>query len=115
MKRAVIYARANTEEGAGEHSLALQAMACQQLATQQGYSLGLTVNDFAGGGDLDRPCLKIIREMAAGGDLQAVIVAAPDRLSHNPSDVALLTEEFAGHQVRVLFVDPQQIGTEGHE
>src|SRR4030095_3192978 len=60
------------------------------------------------GATLERPGLERIRDLAAEGQIQAVLVYAPDRLSRKYARQARLIEEFARHGVETLFVKAPQ-------
>jgi hypothetical protein len=54
---------------------------------------------------LQRPGLEQIRDLAAEGQLQAVLVYSPDRLSRKYAYRVLLLEEFARHGVETGCID----------
>ncbi len=56
------------------------------------------------GASLVRPGLERIRDLAAEGHIQAVLVHAPDRLSRKYAYQVLLTEEFSRHGVETVFL-----------
>jgi site-specific DNA recombinase len=56
------------------------------------------------GAVLTRPALERLRDLAAEGQLEAVLVYAPDRLSRKYAYQVLLVEEFARRGVETLFV-----------
>ena len=56
------------------------------------------------GATLVRPGLERVRDLAAEGQIRAILVHAPDRLSRKYAYQVLLTEEFARGGVEVLFV-----------
>ena len=60
------------------------------------------------GATLIRPGLERVRDLAAEGQIQAVLVHAPDRLSRKYAYQILLIEEFARHGVETLFVKSPQ-------
>jgi site-specific DNA recombinase len=60
------------------------------------------------GANLQRPGLEQIRDLAAEGQLQAVLVYSPDRLSRKYAYQVLLLEEFARHGVETTFVKAPQ-------
>ena len=56
------------------------------------------------GATLVRPALEALRDLAAQGCLDVVLVYSPDRLARKLAYQALLLEEFARDGVRVEFV-----------
>ena len=56
------------------------------------------------GANLVRPGLERVRDLAAEGQIHAVLVYAPDRLSRKYAYQVLLIEELARHGVEVVFV-----------
>ena len=63
------------------------------------------------GASLLRPGLERVRDLAAEGRIQAVIVYAPDRLSRRYAHQILLIEEFARAGVEVLFIRSRRATT----
>jgi len=53
---------------------------------------------------LTRPALERLRDLAAEGQIETVLIYAPDRLSRKYAYQVLLIEEFARHGVQTLFV-----------
>jgi site-specific DNA recombinase len=58
-----------------------------------------------------RPGLERVRDLAAGGEIQAVLALAPDRLSRKYAYQVLLIEELARHHVAVIFIKAPHSGT----
>ena len=56
------------------------------------------------GAVLVRPGLERVRDLAAEGRIEAVLVHSPDRLSRSYAYQVLLMEEFARHGVEVVFI-----------
>ena len=63
------------------------------------------------GATLERPGLERVRDLAAEGQIQAVLVYSPDRLSRKYAYQILLIEELARHGVETLFVNAPQSAT----
>ena len=53
---------------------------------------------------LVRPGLERLRDLAAEGQIQAILVYSPDRLSRKYAYQVLLVEEFSRHGVEVIFI-----------
>jgi len=60
------------------------------------------------GATLERPGLERVRDLAAEGQIQVVLVYSPDRLSRKYAYQMLLIEEFARHGVETVFVKSPQ-------
>lgn len=60
---------------------------------------------------LERPSLERVRDLAAEGQIQVVLVYSPDRLSRKYAYQILLTEELARHGVETLFINAPQSAT----
>ena len=57
------------------------------------------------GATLERPGLEQVRDLAAAGDIQVVLVHSPDRLSRKYAYQVLLIEEFGRHGVETRFLN----------
>src|SRR5436305_6414878 len=106
-KTAAIYARVSSDRQKEEGTIASQRAAlleyCQAheltvpsewIFEDEGYS----------GAVLARPELERIRDLAAEGEIEIVLVSAPDRLSRKYAYQVLPREEFARHGVQTLSV-----------
>ena len=63
------------------------------------------------GATLIRPGLEKVRDLAAEGQIDAVLVHSPDRLSRKYAYQVLLMEEFARNNVETLFIKAPQTAT----
>ena len=114
MKLAAIYTRVSTSDQVKGTSLDGQVEACQDYASQNGYTVIKVVREDASGARLDRPKLGEIRDMATRREIQAVIVFDPDRLSRSMAHTMLLCDEFERTEAPVLFVNaPREDTPEG--
>ena len=114
MKAAAIYARVSSEQQKEENTIASQTAALVEFAREQGYSVpGEWVIEDEGfsGASLLRPGLERLRDLAAEGHIQAVLIHSPDRLSRKYAYQVLLTEEFARHGVETIFLKAPRSGT----
>ncbi|MDO9112062.1 MAG: recombinase family protein [Desulfatirhabdiaceae bacterium] len=68
-------------------------------------------DDGYSGASLVRPGLEKVRDLAAEGHIQAVLVYSPDRLSRKYAYQVLLTEEFSRYSVDTVFVNAPQSAT----
>ena len=107
MKTAAIYARVSSDQQKEEKTIASQTAALREFARQEGYQVPdewVFEDEGYSGASLIRPGLERIRDLAAEGQIQAVLALSPDRLSRKYAYQVLLTEELARHGVDVVFV-----------
>ena len=107
MKTAAIYARVSSDQQKEDNTIASQTAALKEFAAAHGFAVPEDwVFEDAGysGASLVRPGLERIRDLAAEGHIQAVLVHAPDRLSRKYAYQVLLTEEFSRHGVETVFL-----------
>ena len=107
MKTAAIYARVSSDKQKEENTIASQTAALVAFAAEQGYAVPpewVFQDEGYSGASLIRPGLERVRDLAAEGQLAAVLVYAPDRLSRRYAYQILLIEEFARAGVETLFV-----------
>ena len=108
MQMAAIYARVSSEQQREAHTIASQTAALIAWAT----TLDLEVPqpwifEDAGysGATLERPGLERVRDLAAEGHIQVVLVHSPDRLSRKYAYQVLLIEELGRHGVETRFLN----------
>jgi site-specific DNA recombinase len=114
MRMAAIYARVSSEQQREAHTIGSQTAALIEWAK----SLDLEVptawifedNGYSGA-TLERPGLERVRDLAAEGQIQAVLVYAPDRLSRKYAYQILLIEELARQGVETRFLNAPQSAT----
>jgi site-specific DNA recombinase len=114
MKIAAIYARVSSEQQKEENTIASQVAALIEFAREQSFSVPdewVFRDEGFSGASLMRPGLERVRDLAAEGQLQAVFVYSPDRLSRKYAYQVLLMEEFARHGVEILFVKAPRVET----
>ena len=107
MKTAAIYARVSSDKQREENTIASQTAALVAFAREQQFEVPqewVFEDDGYSGASLIRPGLERVRDLAAEGLIQAVLVYAPDRLSRRYAYQILLIEEFARAGVETLFV-----------
>jgi site-specific DNA recombinase len=110
MSNTAIYCRVSTENQEREGtSLESQREACLDKARALEYDFPgeLIFSETYSGLTLDRPQLSKLRERLAAGDVAAVIVLKPDRLSRVGEDILTLAKEFKRMSVRLIFVKEQ--------
>ena len=107
MKTAAIYARVSSDRQKEEQTVASQTSALRVYAAEHGYLVpdGWVFEDEGwSGATLVRPGLERLRDLAAQGQVDVVLVYSPDRLSRKYAYQVLLLEEFARADVEVVFV-----------
>src|SRR5215467_12546627 len=107
MKTAAIYSRVSSDKQREENTIASQTAALVAFADEQQFEVPqewVFEDDGYSGASLIRPGLERVRDLAAEGVIQAVLVYAPDRLSRRYAHQILLIEEFARAGVETLFV-----------
>jgi site-specific DNA recombinase len=114
MKSAAIYARVSSDQQKEENTIASQTAALVEFARQQGFDAPdewVFEDEGFSGASLVRPGLERLRDLAAEGHIQAILIHSPDRLSRKYAYQVLLTEEFARHGVETIFVKAPHAGT----
>ncbi|TWI15953.1 site-specific DNA recombinase, partial [Mesorhizobium tianshanense] len=114
MRCAAIYARVSSDQQKEDNTIASQTAALVAFAREQGFSVpDEWIMEDAGfsGASLVRPGLERLRDLAAEGHIEAVLIHSPDRLSRKYAYQVLLTEEFARHGVETVFIKAPHSGT----
>jgi len=114
MKIAAIYARVSSDQQKEEKTIASQTAALIEYARQENYQVPdewVFEDEGYSGAYLIRPGLERIRDLAAEGQIQAVLALSPDRLSRKYAYQVLLTEELARHGVDMVFIKAPHSGT----
>jgi len=114
MKMAAIYARVSSEQQREEHTIASQTAALIEFARTCELEVPkawIFEDEGFSGATLERPGLERVRDLAAEGQLQAVLVYAPDRLSRKYAYQVLLIEELARQGVETVFLNAPQSAT----
>jgi site-specific DNA recombinase len=111
MKMAAIYARVSSEQQREERTVASQTAALIEFAKARSLEVPsewVFEDEGFSGATLERPGLEHVRDLAAEGQIQAVLVYSPDRLSRKYAYQILLIEELAKNGVETLFVNAPQ-------
>ena len=114
MRPAAIYARVSSDRQKEEHTIASQTEALRAYASEQGFSVPdewVFEDEGFSGAILTRPGLEKVRDLAAEGQIDAVLIYAPDRLSRKYAYQVLLMEELARNNVETRFVKSPQAAT----
>src|SRR5215467_14168131 len=115
MKAAAIYARVSSDKQKEEKTIASQTAALTEFARKEGYDVPrewIVEDEGFSGASLVRPGLERLRDLAAEGKLEAILVYSPDRLSRKYAYQILLTEEFVRNGVETIFVYAEVLSDE---
>jgi site-specific DNA recombinase len=117
LKRAALYARVSTEKQEREETVASQVDLLYQTAEAHGYAIphaSVFIDEGVSGTRLDRPALDRLRDLAAEGACEVILVTAPDRLARRYAYQVVLVEEFTRCGCEVVFVQ-RSLGTSPEE
>ena len=106
-KTAAIYARVSSDRQKEDHTIASQTAALIQYAEEKDYAVPpewIFQDEGYSGAILLRPGLEALRDLAAQGHIEAVLVHSPDRLSRKYAYQILLTEELNRNGVELVFL-----------
>ena len=107
MKPAALYARVSSDRQKENHTISSQLAALVEYADSHGYLVPPEwhfQDEGYSGATLLRPGLEALRDLAAAGQIHAVLVFSPDRLSRKYAYQVLLTEELSRCGVEVVFL-----------
>lgn len=107
VKTAAIYARVSSDRQKENHTIASQVAALIEYAETHGYLVPPEwrfQDEGYSGATLLRPGLEAVRDLAAAGQLEAVLIHSPDRLSRKYAYQVLLVEELSRCGVEVVFL-----------
>jgi site-specific DNA recombinase len=107
-ERAAMYARVSTARQEQEKTIASQIEALEREAEAQGLPVPAErryLDNGVSGTRLDRPALDALRDAAADGLLDVVLISSPDRLSRNYVHQQVVLEELNARGVRVHFLE----------
>ena len=114
MKTAAIYARVSSDQQKENRTIDSQVSALLGFADQHGYLVPkeyIFKDEGYSGAVLVRPGLERVRDLSAEGQIQAVLIYSPDRLSRNYVYQMVLLDEFACCGTTVLFVNSPRAET----
>jgi site-specific DNA recombinase len=114
MKTAAIYTRVSSDQQKENNTIGSQVDALLNFADQKGYIVPheyIFKDDGYSGAILVRPGLEKVRDLSAEGQVQAILVYSPDRLSRNYAYQVVLLDEFASYGTEVLFVNSPKAET----
>ena len=113
-KVAAIYARVSSDQQKENHTIQSQTAALTEYAKAHGYAVPSQwqfQDEGYSGATLLRPGLEAVRDLAATGQIAAVLVYSPDRLSRKYAYQVLLAEEFARCGVELVFLQAPSTAT----
>ncbi|HEY8442092.1 MAG TPA: recombinase family protein [Xanthobacteraceae bacterium] len=114
MPVAAIYARVSSDKQREEGTIASQTAALIDFARSRDYQVPtewVFEDEGYSGASLVRPGLERVRDLAAEGQIEALLVHAPDRLSRRYAYQVLLIEELARHGTDTVFLKAPQATT----
>ena len=114
MKTAAIYTRVSSDQQKENKTIGSQVEALLNFSDQNGYVVPeeyIFKDEGYSGAVLVRPGLERVRDLSAEGQLQAVLVYSPDRLSRNYAYQVVLLDEFASCGTEVLFINSPKAET----
>jgi site-specific DNA recombinase len=106
-KPAAIYARVSSDRQKENHTIASQTAALLAHAPAHGYAVPpewVFEDEGYSGAVLARPGLEALRDLAAEGQISAVLIYSPDRLSRKYAYQVLLAEELARCGVELIYL-----------
>lgn len=118
MKIAAIYSRVSSDNQREAKTIESQIESLLTYAQEQGYTVVenyIFKDDGYSGSVLVRPGLEKLRDLAAEGQIEIVLIYSPDRLSRKYAYQVVLTEEFARHGVEVIFLKSPKATTPEEE
>ena len=113
-KAAAIYARVSSDRQKENHTIQSQTAALTEYAKAHGYAVPSQwqfQDEGYSGATLLRPGLEAVRDLTATGQIAAVLVYSPDRLSRKYAYQVLLAEEFARCGVELVFLQAPSAAT----
>ena len=106
-KAAAIYTRVSSDRQKEDHTIASQTAALIEYAQRHSYVVPaewVFQDEGYSGATLIRPGLEALRDLVAQGQIVAVLVYSPDRLSRKYAYQVLLAEEFSRCGVELVFL-----------
>ena len=103
-----VYARVSSRRQAQAQTIEQQLDRLRAHATARGWDLArehVFRDDGYSGASLRRPGLDRLRDVAAGGGVDHILITAPDRLARNYVHQMLLVEELQGYGAVVEFLE----------
>jgi site-specific DNA recombinase len=108
LKTAAIYARVSTEKQEKEETIESQMDALRSAARERGYELPseyVFADEGLSGAHLDRPGLERLRDLAAEGAFDVILIYSPDRLARQYAYQVVVCEELKRAGCEVVFLN----------
>jgi len=108
--RIAIYARVSSDHQAQQNTIASQIATIQTFASAQGVNIEadlIFADNGISGTTLARPQLDSLRDKAAGGEIEQILMLNPDRLARKYTHQVMLVEEFKKLGVAITFMNRQ--------
>jgi site-specific DNA recombinase len=102
-----LYARVSSQQQGEQGTIDSQVAALEQYAVEHDYLVleaWVFRDEGYSGALLVRPGLERLRDLAAQGEVEAVVIYSPDRLARKYAYQVLLVEEFGRSGVEVIFL-----------
>jgi site-specific DNA recombinase len=103
-----IYARVSSDQQVQQGTIDSQLAAVQKFATENGLKVDpdlIFADNGVSGATLARPKLDALRDRAVAGEIDQILILAPDRLARKHSHQLMLVEEFKKLGVEISFVN----------
>ena len=103
-----IYARVSSDKQAQDGTIESQLSAIKEFALASGFHIDddlIFADNGVSGTTLARPKLDALRDKAAAGELDRLLILNPDRLARKYAHQLMLVEEFQKLGVEILFVN----------
>ncbi len=114
MKTAAIYTRVSSDQQKENKTIGSQVDELLSFAEQRGCVVPdeyVFKDEGYSGAILVRPGLEKVRDLSAEGQIQAILIYSPDRLSRNYAYQVVLMDEFASSGTEVLFINSPKAET----
>src|SRR5215211_6647310 len=114
MKIAAIYTRVSSDQQKENKTIESQVEALLGFAAEKGCVVPeeyIFKDEGYSGAVLVRPGLERVRDLSAEGQVQAVLIYSPDRLSRNYAYQVVLIDEFRSFGTEVLFINSPKAET----
>jgi DNA invertase Pin-like site-specific DNA recombinase len=109
-QRTAIYARVSSDQQVQQDTIASPLATVQAYATGQGLKVDpdlIFADNGSSGTTLARPKLDALRDRAAAGEIEQILILNPDRLARKYTHQLMLVEEFKNLGVAITFVNRQ--------
>ncbi|HET8671671.1 MAG TPA: recombinase family protein, partial [Candidatus Saccharimonadales bacterium] len=110
LSRTALYARVSSERQAQHGTIQSQLAAVREFAASNGMKIDpdlIFADTGVSGTTLARPRLDALRDKAAAGEIDLILILSPDRLARKYAHQLMLVEEFKKLSVEITFVNRQ--------